>query len=104
MDREQFRQEILDGQNQLINSRIWRFMSEEQQKLTLAAHAAFADNDNTTNTFLDKDLAYFNRQGVENVELHDPTPEQLHALGCNLAMYHQLVAIWADHLLGRVGG
>lgn len=96
---EQFRQKILDGQNQLINSRLWRFMSQDQQRMTLSARTSFSTNNPITNAFIDEYESNYNQQqGVNHDAEIELSEDELHALGVNAAMYRRI----AEHLLGAI--
>lgn len=98
---EQFRQKILAGQDQLINSRLWRFMSQDQQRMTLAARATFSANNPVTNSFIDQYEANYNQQQGDRHETQiGLSMEELHDLGVNASIYRRV----AEHLLGAVPG
>ena len=53
MDREALRRMILDGDDRIRNSVVWRMMSTEQQKLLNASRKFWAADNPATNSALD---------------------------------------------------
>lgn len=60
MDRETLRQTILDGDDRLMSSIIWRHLDDSQQKLIQASRDLWAENTPVTNAALDRLLEIYN--------------------------------------------
>lgn len=59
MDRDHLRKKILDGDDRLMQSAAWRFMSDEEKRLIRAGRAFWAKSDMITNDALDDLLALY---------------------------------------------
>jgi len=60
MDREQFRQLLLNKGEKLRNSFGWKFMNAEEKKLATDAHTFWSQQTPTTNAALDDYLLIYN--------------------------------------------